>query len=35
MSLPEYSSSPLPEVQMNPSPARPAYFATTAPPAAM
>ena len=26
---------PLPEVQMKPSPARPAYFATTGPPAAM
>ena len=35
ISLSVYSSSPLPEVQMKPSPARPAYLATAGPPAAM
>jgi hypothetical protein len=30
-----YRSMPLPDVQMNPSPVRPAYLAMTGPPAAM
>jgi hypothetical protein len=34
-SLSVYSSMPSPEVQMNPSPDRPAYLATIGPPAAM